>query len=80
MLTVCQELQVVASTLAYVNRNRQRMDYPRYRRHGLPVRSAAVESLIKQVNRRVKGTEEFWRRGGAETVLAVRAAYLGVRK
>ena len=68
--------QVVAATLAYVNRNRQRMDYPRYRRQGLPVTSAAVESLIKQVNRRVKGTEKFWLRGGAETVLEVRAAYL----
>jgi hypothetical protein len=68
--------QVVADTLAYVKRNRQRMDYPRYRRQGLPVTSAAVESLIKQVNRRVKGTEKFWRRGGAEAVLEVRAAYL----
>ncbi|MCX5670251.1 MAG: hypothetical protein NTU94_02880 [Planctomycetota bacterium] len=68
--------QVVADTLAYVKRNRQRMDYPRYRRQGLPVTSAAVESLIKQVNHRVKGTEKFWVRGGAEAVLAVRAAYL----
>jgi hypothetical protein len=68
--------QAVAATLAYVNRNRQRMDYPRYRRQGLPVTSAAVESLIKQINRRVKGTEKFWRRGGAESVLQVRAAYL----
>jgi hypothetical protein len=68
--------QVLAATLAYVSRNRQRMDYPRYRRQGLPVTSAAVESLIKQVNHRVKGTEKFWVRGGAECVLAVRAAYL----
>lgn len=68
--------QVVADTLAYVKRNRQRMDYPRYRRQGLPVTSAAVESLIKQVNHRVKGTEKFWLRGGAEAVLQVRAAYL----
>ena len=68
--------KVVADTLAYVRRNRQRMDYPRYRGQGLPVTSAAVESLIKQVNRRVKGTEKFWRRGGAECVLAVRTAYL----
>jgi len=68
--------QVLAATLAYVSRNRQRMDYPRYRRQGLPVTSAAVESLIKQINRRVKGTEKFWVRGGAECVLAVRAAYL----
>lgn len=68
--------EVVAATLAYVQRNHQRMDYPRYRRQGLPVTSAAVESLIKQVNRRMKGTEKFWQRGGAEAVLAARAAYL----
>jgi hypothetical protein len=57
--------QVLADTLAYVKRNRQRMDYPRYRRQGLPVTSAAVKSLIKQVNHRVKGTEKFWVCGGA---------------
>jgi hypothetical protein len=64
------------ATLAYVERNAGRMDYPRYRREGLPITSAAVESLIKQFNQRVKGTEKFWLRGGAEAVLQVRAAYL----
>ena len=66
---------VVAST-AKVERNRERMDYPRYRRMGLPISSALVESLIKQVNYRVKGSEQFWNRGGLEAVLQVRAAYL----
>ena len=53
-----------------------RMDYPRYRCQGLPVSSAPVESAIKQVNRRVKGTEKFWLKGEAEAILQVRAAYL----
>ena len=35
-----------------------------------------VESLIKQVSRRVKGTEKFWNKEGLEAVLQVRAAYL----
>jgi hypothetical protein len=52
------------------------MDYSRYRREGLPISSAPVESLIKQVNRRVKGTEKFWTKGGLEAVLQVRAAHL----
>jgi hypothetical protein len=52
------------------------MDYPRYRRQGLPVTSTIVESLIKQFNKRVKGTEKFWLRGGAEAILQSRAAYL----
>jgi hypothetical protein len=68
--------RVVSLTLAYVTANAGRMEYPRYRREGLPVSSAAVESLIKQFNQRVKGTEKFWLRGGAEAVLQVRAAYL----
>ena len=62
--------------MAYVERNRERMDYPRYRRMGLPVSSAPVESLIKQINHRVKGSEQFWNSGGLEAVLQVRAAYL----
>ena len=68
--------RVVGLTLAYVERNRERMDYPRYRRMGLPVSSSLVESLIKQINQRVKGTEQFWTHGGLEAVLQVRAAYL----
>jgi hypothetical protein len=68
--------KIMALSLAYVQNNAERMDYPRYRRKGLPVTSAAVESLVKQFNQRVKGTEKFWLRGGAEAVLQVRAAYL----
>jgi hypothetical protein len=68
--------KIVASCLAYVQKNADRMNYPQYRREGLPITSAAVESLIKQFNQRVKGTEKFWLTGGAEAVLQVRAAYL----
>jgi hypothetical protein len=68
--------KVVADALGYVENNRGRMDYPRYRQLGLPISSAAVESVIKQVNRRMKGTEKFWLEGGAEAMLQVRAAYL----
>jgi hypothetical protein len=68
--------RIVALTLGYVGQNARRMNYPQYRREGLPVTSAAVESLIKQFNQRVKGTEKFWLRGGAEAVLQSRAAFL----
>lgn len=68
--------KVVADTVGYVTNNRDRMDYPRYRRLGLPISSAPVESVIKQINRRMKGTEKFWVGGGAEALLQVRAAYL----
>jgi hypothetical protein len=68
--------QVLADAVSYVANNRERMDYPRYRRLGLPIFSAPVESTIKQINRRIKGSEKFWLKGGAEAVLQVRAAYL----
>ena len=68
--------RIVSLTLEYVKNNAHRMDYARYRRMGLPVTSAPVESLIKQFNLRVKDTEMFWIEGGAEAVLQVRAAYL----
>ena len=46
---------------------------------GLPITSAVVESLVKQFNHRVKGTEKFWIESGAESVLQVRAAYPKLR-
>ncbi len=66
----------VDDTLTYVTNNRERMDYPEYRRLGLPISSAPVESTIKQINRRVKGSEKFWLEGGAEAILQLRAAQL----
>ena len=68
--------RVLAETVTYVENNRGRMKYPEYRRLGLPISSAPVESAIKQLNRRIKGSEKFWLKGGAEAVLQVRAAYL----
>lgn len=67
---------VVSEAVGYITNNRERMNYPEYRRQGLPISSAPVESLIKQVNRRVKGTEKFWLTAGAEAVLQIRAAIL----
>ncbi len=63
--------------LTYLSNNLQRVDYPRYRRMGLPVTSTLMESLVKEFNLRVKGTEKFWTDPqGAEAILTVRAALL----
>jgi hypothetical protein len=67
---------VLAQTLGYLEHNQDRMDYPRYRRQGLPLTSSHVESTVKQFNRRVKGTEKFWGEEGAEAILQLRAAFL----
>ena len=45
-------------------------------RQGLPIVSSLVESMVKQVSRRVKGTEKFWGEEGAEAILQLRADYL----
>lgn len=69
--------EVLRKAIHYLENNASRMDYPRYRRLGLPVTSAAVESLIKEFNYRVKGSEKFWNDPeGAEAILQVRAAAL----
>lgn len=68
--------QVVAKTVTYVINQMDKMDYPLYRRLGLPWSSAPVESLIKQFNQRVKGTEKFWVPACVEAVLQIRAAEL----
>jgi hypothetical protein len=68
--------KILARAIDYIDKNRNKMDYPRYRRQGLPISSAPVESLIKEMNLRVKGTEKFWIREGLEAILQVRAAHL----
>ena len=67
---------VLGKARTYVTNNCDKMDYPRYRKLGLPISSAPVESTIKQFNKRVKGTEKFWRPSAVEAVLQVRAAQL----
>jgi hypothetical protein len=50
--------------LGYLTRNAGRMRYPEYRQQGLPITTVLAESTIKQINRRMKGTEKFWHDGG----------------
>lgn len=69
---------IIKKTATYLTNNRERMDYPTYRRLGLPTSTSMIESMIKEMNYRVKGTEKFWNRPeGAEAILQLRAAALG---
>jgi hypothetical protein len=68
--------QVVQEALRYLSNHGEKMRYAEYRRQGLPLMSSHVESVIKQINYRVKGTEKFWSEGGAEAILQLRADYL----
>jgi hypothetical protein len=67
---------LVFETLRYLRNNAARMRYDEYRRSGLPIMTSAVESVIKRINQRVKGSEKFWSEPGAEAILQLRADYL----
>jgi hypothetical protein len=68
--------QIVAETLRYVRNQQSRMRYADYRRQGLPITSSHIESTIKQINRRVKGSEKFWSSRGAEAMLQLAGDHL----
>ncbi len=63
----------IRRTRVYYVNQRCRMDYPRYRRQGLPLTSSLMESAVKQIGRRVKGSEKFWSASGGDEMLSLRA-------
>lgn len=68
--------RLVAEALTYLQNHKDKMRYDAYRRQGLPITSSHMESLMKQLNQRVKGTEKFWCEAGAEPILQLRADIL----
>ncbi len=68
--------QRVHRALVYYENHRLKMNYPEYRRLGLPLTSSHIESTIKQIAARVKGSEKFWLRPTSEAILQLRADHL----
>jgi hypothetical protein len=68
--------RVLSTNAGYFRKNAKHMHYPEYRRRGWPIGSGNVESGIKQFNKRVKGTEQFWQPEGVEAMLALRGLWL----
>ena len=63
--------------IGYLQNNWTRMRYEEYRKAGLPTTSAWVESAVKEMNYRIKGTEMFWNNpAGAEAILQIRSSSL----
>ena len=60
----------------YLSNHADKLDYPRYRREGLPMMSSLMESQVKEFNARVKGSEKFWHVAHAEAVLQLIAETL----
>lgn len=65
--------RVVARALTYLTNHRDYMKYAEYRCQGLPITTSHMESTVKQVSRRVKGTEKFWSEPGLEALLQLAA-------
>ncbi|WP_347259305.1 hypothetical protein [Methylocaldum sp.] len=68
--------RILAASLTYLVNQQSRMSYPTYRRMGLPITSSHIESTVKQIGRRVKGSEKFWSEKGGEAMLQLRADQL----
>jgi hypothetical protein len=68
--------QVVSKALTYLENHQDKMKYDAYRKDGLPITSSLMESAVKQINQRVKGSEKFWSEEGSEAVLQLRADQL----
>lgn len=65
--------RIVHNALTYLQNQSPRMNYPDYRKQGLPITSSHIESTVKLLNHRVKGTEKFWSEPGAEALLQLKA-------
>ena len=65
--------RIVSEALTYLQNQQSRMNYPKYRKQGLPITSSHIESTVKLLNHRVKGTEKFWSESAAEALLQLKA-------
>jgi hypothetical protein len=68
--------RVLRQNVGYFTRHARHMNYPEFRGRGWPIGSGVTEAGVKQFNKRVKGTEQFWSEGGVETILSLRGAWI----
>ncbi len=68
--------RVLRQNVGYFTRHKGHMNYPAYRARGWPIGSGVTEAAVKQCNKRVKGSEQFWTEAGVETILALRASWI----
>ena len=68
--------RVLARNVGYFTKHKEHMRYPEYRAKGWPVGSGVTEAAVKQFNKRVKGTEQFWLEERVEPILMLRALWI----
>jgi hypothetical protein len=72
-----EAVEVLRVERGYFRTNAARMDYPKFRKMGLPIGSGAVESSAKHlVQQRMKRSGARWSEAGAQGVLNVRSRLL----
>jgi len=67
--------RVLQQNIGYFTRHQDQMRYHEYRAKGWPIGSGVTEAAVKQFNKRVKGTEQFWDKTRLEPILALRGAW-----
>lgn len=68
--------RVLQQNVGYFTKHQAHMDYPAYRARGWPIGSGVTEAAVKQFNKRIKGSEQFWNEEGVETILCLRALWV----
>jgi hypothetical protein len=68
--------RVLQQNVGYFTRHEDHMNYPAYRAQGWPIGAGETEAAVKQFNKRVKGTEQFWEEAGIEPIMSLRAAWI----
>ena len=74
--TAASPRKVLATNVGYFTRHQTHMNYPEYRQRGWPIGSGETEAAVKQFNKRIKGTEQFWSKDGVEAIIALRALWI----
>lgn len=68
--------RVLWRNLGYFQKHQEHMRYDVYRKKGWPIGSGPTEAGVKQFNKRVKGTDQFWSRSGVEAILVLRELWM----
>jgi hypothetical protein len=68
--------RILHQNVGYFSQHQQHMDYPQYRARGWPIGSGVTEAAVKQFNKRIKGTEQFWNEPGVETIISLRGLWI----
>ncbi|TWT82159.1 hypothetical protein CA13_36200 [Planctomycetes bacterium CA13] len=65
--------EAIRRAITCLSNNAERLKYAEDRKSGLPITTSPVESTQKQINKRIKRTEKFWRDESLEPLLQLKA-------